>query len=503
MAFCSIISHKTVFMLFYEKLQVLGNVVTDFIGRESELSDLRSLLKKSTSSLVVIRGRRRIGKSRLISEFCGSMPALFFAGIPPTKNTTMRSQCEEFARQVQYQLKIKKPEAGDWSSLFHELIEHTQEGPIVIVMDEISWLGSKDPDFLGKLKNAWDLGFSKNRQLILILCGSVSSWIDRNILSGTGFVGRITMSLHLKEMPLSDCCKFWASQEGRIAPYEIFKTLSVTGGIPRYLEEIFPNESAEQNINRLCFKETGMLFGEFERIFHDLFLSRTNTYKEILIQMSEKSLFLKDVYKVLGVKPSGSYSDYLDDLVQAGFVARDYTWDLKTGKESILSRFRISDNYVRFYLKAVLPNKNKILADSYDSHSIFHKENWKTILGLQFENLVLNNLRQIYKHLNIPPGDVLRAGPFFQRKSGKNDGCQIDLLIQTYHRVLYLVEIKFSQNEIGNNIKQELQRKIDRLSVPRGFSIKPVLIHVGGVSSSIYTDRFFAHVLDFSDLLSF
>ncbi|NGX51299.1 MAG: hypothetical protein K1060chlam2_01164 [Chlamydiae bacterium] len=477
--------------------------MTEFIGRESELDDLGSLLKKRSASLVVMRGRRRIGKSRLIAEFCSSLPTISFAGIPPTKNTTANSQREEFARQMQYELKIKKPVADDWGGLFRELIELTQDRPIVIVMDEISWLGSKDPDFLGKLKNGWDLGFSKNKQLILILCGSVSSWIERNIISSTGFVGRITMSMRLKELPLHDSCKFWASQGRRISPYEIFKVLSVTGGIPRYLEEIVPNETAEENIGRLCFKETGLLFSEFERIFNDLFSTRSNTYKEILLKMSDKSLFLRDVYELLKVQPSGSYAEYVDDLVQAGFISRDYTWDLKSGKESKLSRFRVSDNYVRFYLKAILPNRNRILAGNYESNSIFHRESWKTLLGLQFETLVLNNTTELYKQLNIAPGDVLKAGPFFQRKSTKQQGCQIDLLIQTYHRTLYLIEIKFSQNEIGNEVKEEIERKIDRLNLPKGFSIKPVLIHVNGISDHIYLDRFFSKIIDFSNLLGF
>lgn len=473
----------------------------DFIGRKNELSDLRSLLKKKIGSLVVIRGRRRIGKSRLIAEFCSSLPSIFFAGIPPTKSTTAQSQREEFARQMQYELKINKPPSEDWGALFRELVELTKAGPIVIVMDEISWLGSKDPDFLGKLKNAWDLGFSKNDQLILILCGSVSSWIEHNILSSTGFVGRISLTMYLKELPLNDCYTFWTTQENRVSPYEIFKILSVTGGIPRYLEEIFPNETWEENINRLCFKETGLLFSEFERIFNDLFSSRSNMYKEVLLRMTDKSIFLKDVYQVLDVQPSGSYGEYLDDLVQAGFVARDYTWDLKTGKESNLSRFRIRDNYVRFYLKAIFPHKNTILAGTYDSRSIFHRENWKSFLSLQFETLVINHVNQLYKHLNISPSDVLKAGPFFQRKSSKHQGCQMDLLIQTYHGVLYLIEIKFSQNAISSEIKSEVERKINKLSLPRGFSIKPVLIHINGVSGSIYLDRFFAHILDFSELL--
>ena len=473
----------------------------DFIGREGEMGDLSQLLKKKTASLVVIRGRRRVGKSRLIAEFCSKLPALFFAGIPPTKSTTSASQREEFARQMQYELKIKKPQSDDWGALFRELIDHTAHGPIVIVLDEISWLGSKDPDFLGKLKNAWDMGFSKNHQLILILCGSVSNWIEKNILSSAGFVGRITLNMHLKALPLKDCAKFWATQQDRTAPYEIFKMLSVTGGIPRYLEEIFPTDTAEENINRLCFKETGILFSEFERIFNDLFSTRCESYRKILLKMCDQSLYLKEIYDILGVAPSGSYADYLDDLEQAGFITRDYTWEIKSEKTSSLSRFRLSDNYVRFYLKAILPNKSSILSGNYDSHSIFHRENWKSLLGLQFETLVLNNVLELYKHLKISPGDVMRAGPFFQRSSGKYDGCQIDLLIQTHHRVLHLVEIKFSQNEVPRTIRKEVEEKINRLKIPKGFSIKPSLVHINGVASSIFEDRFFAHVIDFSELL--
>ncbi|MCB1081847.1 MAG: ATP-binding protein, partial [Chlamydiia bacterium] len=226
--------------------------MADFIGRGEELEELNTLLKKRSPSLVVIRGRRRIGKSRLIAEFCKTLPTISFAGIPPTKNTTAQSQREEFSRQMQYELKINKPEADDWGILFRELVAHVQSGPRVVVLDEISWLGSKDPDFLGKLKNAWDMGFSNNHQLILILCGSVSSWIEKNILSSTGFVGRISLSMQLKELPLKECAKFWSCQEDRASAYEVFKVLSVTGGIPRYIEEIIPNETAEQNIARLC-----------------------------------------------------------------------------------------------------------------------------------------------------------------------------------------------------------------------------------------------------------
>jgi hypothetical protein len=112
---------------------------------------------------------------------------------------------------------------------------------------------------LGKLKTAWDMYFSKNPQLILALCGSISSWIEENILSSTGFVGRIAIDFVLDELLLDVCNAFWHPKEERITAYEKFKLLSVTGGVPLYLERIKPNLPAEQNIRDLCFTKGGLL----------------------------------------------------------------------------------------------------------------------------------------------------------------------------------------------------------------------------------------------------
>ncbi|MBF5058972.1 AAA family ATPase [Candidatus Neptunochlamydia vexilliferae] len=130
-----------------------------------------------------MRGRRRIGKSRLIEEFGSGMTTHFFVGLPPTPGTTAQSQRDEFARQMVRELNIPSPKSDDWGDLFLSLSSHTDKGRILLVLDEISWIGSKDSDFLGKLKNAWGLHFTKNPKLILVICGSVSSWIEKNILT--------------------------------------------------------------------------------------------------------------------------------------------------------------------------------------------------------------------------------------------------------------------------------------------------------------------------------
>src|SRR5262249_40782366 len=155
--------------------------------------------------------------------------------IPPIDGVTAQDQRAEFLRQLQeYQLPIFKCE--DWGELFFELSQVCQKGRILITFDEITWMGSKDPTFLPKLKTAWDRHFKKNPNLVLILSGSNSAWINKNILSGTGFFGRVSLRILLEELTIPECNGFWEAWPGTVAAYEKFKILSVTGGVPRYLE---------------------------------------------------------------------------------------------------------------------------------------------------------------------------------------------------------------------------------------------------------------------------
>src|SRR3990167_232438 len=157
---------------------------TPFIGRKNELEDLKLLFAKKMASLVVIKGRRRIGKSRLIEEFAKGKKFLRFEGIAPTRQTTSQMQREEFARQINNQIGIPGLSSiKDWGDLFTIVAETTKMEEVIILFDEITWMGSKDPVFLGKLKVVWDQHFQKNSNLILILCGSLSSWIEKNIIN--------------------------------------------------------------------------------------------------------------------------------------------------------------------------------------------------------------------------------------------------------------------------------------------------------------------------------
>jgi AAA+ ATPase superfamily predicted ATPase len=471
-----------------------------FIGRSKELNELKRLSSKSNAALVVIKGRRRIGKSRLIEEFAQGTSFFVFSGLPPTLTSTNQSQLDEFARQLHQQTDLPEIKADDWSKLFLLLAEKVKKNKCVILLDEISWMGSKDPDFLGKLKNAWDLHFKKNPQLILILCGSVSSWIEKNIVNSTGFLGRLSLSMTLEELSLSECNQFWGKSKN-ISAYEKFKILSITGGVPRYLELTDPALPAETNIKQLCFSKNGPLVNEFEQIFSDIFMQRSDIYKKIVTQLVNGAASADELAAKVGLTRTGSFDEYLNDMVLAGFITRDYTWHLKTGKISKLSHYRLKDNYLRFYLKYILPNKANIEKDRYENVTLTALPGWQTIMGLQFENLVINNHPAIVKLLQVQPQDIIFANPFFQRGTTRYPGCQIDYLIQTRFHNVYVCEIKYSRHEIGTGVINEIKEKIARLHLPRHISYRAVLIHVNGVREEVIESGFFAEIIDFSEIL--
>lgn len=470
-----------------------------FFGREHEMAMLKGLLDKKTASFVVIKGRRRIGKSRLIKEFAKNFENFYyFTGLAPEHHITCQHQLEEFSRMLSIQANIPNITFNDWGDAFWALSEKTQKGKTLVFFDEISWMSAKDPTFLGKIKNLWDDYLKNNNKLIFVVCGSASSWIEKNILSSSGFVGRISLSIDLKELKLKDAKKFWP---GNISCYEIMKVLSVTGGVPKYLEEINTKISAEANIKKLCFTKGGFLVDEFKRIFSDLFLRESEFYKKIVRTLADGSKTEKEICTSIGIDRSGRIPEYLEELEISGFITRDYSWNIKTGADKRLSKYRLSDNYLRFYLKYIEKNMSKINRDIFTLKSLSNLPGFDSIMGLQLENLILNNREFIHKHLGIIPDEIITSNPYFQRAKGSNLGCQIDYMIQTKFNTLYICEIKFVQQPIGVSIIREIENKIKVLKFAKNFSIRPVLIYLESVTDEVLNSDFFARIINATELL--
>lgn len=473
-----------------------------FIGRDKSLKKLQELLNRRTSSLVVVKGRRRIGKSRLVEEFASGYRFLEFAGIAPVEGVTEQSQRDVFGSRLGHYVGFPSLRSNDWSDLFQMLADQVKTGRVIILLDEISWMAMNDETFLGKLKNIWDLELKKNSELILILCSSVSVWVEKNIISSTGYFGRIVKKISLDELSLNICNQILLAQHFIGSDFEKFQLLSITGGVPWYLELLQPGVSASQNIKELCFTSDGNLVEEFNMIFHDLFDSRGDVYKKIVMALVDGSKTATELQKTLRYSSKSTLVDYLKELELSRFVTRDFTWGLKSGKYARLSKYRLSDNYLRYYLKFIEPNLVSIQRGYYEHQSLMGLPSRVSTMALQFENLVLKNRMKIFEILGINPADIVCDNPFFQRQTARQSGCQIDYMIQTKLNTLIVFEFKFSTKEVPVSVIQEVQTKLDRITKPRGFSCFPVLIHVNGVHESVNDSGFFYRIIDFSELLS-
>lgn len=471
-----------------------------FVGRKQELERLKDLHKKKTPHLTVIKGRRRIGKSRLISEFASFYPNhkfWSFSGLPPQEGVNAQQQRDHFARQLSLMLNHPPMTFLDWSDAFEHLALHIRAGDIIL-FDEISWMGAKDSTFIPKLKSWWD---KQTISMMLVICGSVSTWIEENILNSTAFFGRIHLTMNLEPLSIPESAEFLKKIGINFSSYDIYKLLSLVGGIPWYLEQFNPSLTADDNIKQLAFEKNSLLVTEFRRIFHDLFHGKGTTYKKILDSLKDGARTLSEIRQSIGFVHSGTLSQMVDHLIVSGFVVKQSLWSFKTTEPLKQSLYRISDPYMRFYLKVIEPKASVIADGGFDKVPLSAMPDFDTHMGLQLEALLLQNRSLLIQKLGISAVDIVRQGPYRQTKTANQQGCQIDYLIQTKTNNLFICEFKFKRREINSDIIQEMQEKVLRLKTPKGFAKIANLFHLSGVTTSVATSPYFYRIVDIVDFL--
>lgn len=476
-----------------------------FFGREPEFAQLGDLWNKRVASLVTCRGRRRIGKSTLIEEFAVRSGARFIKleGLRPKSGMTEHDQLAFFASKLSAQTGCEKTPPSDWYSAFVRLDRELGEKErTVILLDEISWMAQYSLTFPEILKNAWDDLFKKHSRLVLVLCGSVSSWIRDEIVRSRAYVGRRSLDMVVGELPPSECIKFWGRRASHVDTREVVDVLSVTGGVPRYLEEIDPSLSAMENIRRLCFSPKSVLREDFDDMFNDVVTEQPRFSSLVLRTFVGGAKTATEVAEALKICKGGDVTAAIENLVEAGFLAEAGRINPETGGELRERRFRLRDNYARFYLKCIEPHKRIIDDGAFSFASLDELEGYDAVMGLAFENLVVNNYRFLISPLHFDGLVITSAGPYL-RRSGKGNrgrkGCQVDLMIQT-RRTICIVEVK-RREEIGREIIAEVDRKVRVINRPEGVSIRTALVYEGHLAPIVEADGYFDAIIPFRRLL--
>ena len=475
----------------------------DFFGRESEIGDLTALWNKRSGSLVTCRGRRRIGKSTLIEVFAKRSKARFIKieGVRPKPGYSDKTELKTFARELAAQTRAEDSVPDNWLKAFIRLDrEINDKERTVVLLDEVSWLGHYDETFADLVKIAWDDYWSKHDRLIVVVCGSVSGWIREHFVDNGAFFGRRSLDLVVRELPLRECVKFWGRAVARIDAREIIDVLSVAGGVPRYLKEIDPGASASANLAQIAFRPNSILRIDFDEMFSDVITKLPTLSGKIVRALVGRPLSVSETAVAVKVGKGGKIGEALEQLEEAGLVASDIGKKPETGATARETRYRLKDNYARFYLRYIEPKKEIIDAGAYRFVSLDALDGWDSIMGLQFENLVLNHYPELLVPLHIGNSLIESAAPYSRRRKGDGaGGLQIDLLIQTRHSN-FVIEMK-RKREIGREVVDEVSRKLKLLSTPRGKSARAALVYDGNLAPVVETDGYFDALIPFRRLL--
>jgi AAA+ ATPase superfamily predicted ATPase len=435
------------------------------IGRDEELGMLREIYESAEPEFLAVYGRRRIGKTYLISEFFKSRGVYF--EITGMKEGSTREQlfqfAYEFARQFNEGKRISPPE--NWAqalNLLHEAIEKVRDKKIILFFDEVPWLASPRSNFLNALEHFWNRYLSRNKNVILIICGSSASWIIRNIINNKGGLhGRVTRKMRLLPFALSETEKYLKSRHIDLDRKQIIDIYMAMGGVPKYLSYISRGKSAAQIINEVCFTPKGGLYDEFINLYKSLF-DNYEHHIAIVKALSKESEGLTKLELLDKVKMAsgGTSTRIIDELVDAGFLIFVPSFH----KKKVGGIYRLIDEYSLFYLTWIA-EVSKIGLESVDPEFWIKKygtAKWNSWSGCAFESLCLKHIQRIKTGLGISGISTIESGwRHLPKKASSQQGAQIDLVIDRTDRCINLCEMKYSDEEfvIDKSYAEKLQAK--------------------------------------------
>ncbi|MDR3715586.1 MAG: ATP-binding protein [Puia sp.] len=425
------------------------------IGRQEELARLRKLTSNGGSSFVALYGRRRVGKTFLVRN---AFPSFDFQ-VTGMANVNTATQLSNFQIALnRYDTTSgDRPPAANWLEAFTRLtalLELKESEKKIVFLDELPWLDTAGSGFLSALEHFWNSWASARTDVLLIVCGSAASWIINKLLNSRGGLhNRVTDRIPLYPFTLKECELFFNSRGATFDRYQIVQLYMVMGGIPFYLSQIDPKLSAAQNIDRLCFTESGILRAEFDNLYHSLF-QKAERHVQIIEALSKKAkgLSREDLLKASKMPNGGGTTRILRELEESHFI-RKYRAFGKKDKNSI---YQLTDFYSLFYLQWIResdPSDQNYWVSQLDTP----KQN--TWAGYAFEQVCLEHISRIKLGLSI--GGMKTETSAW---SGKTDtsGAQIDLLIDRADRVINICEMKFSIDPfvISKSYAEDLKRKI-------------------------------------------
>lgn len=467
-----------------------------FVGRQYEINILRDLASQTSPSVAVIYGRRRVGKTALIREAYSKEKIIFFEGL---EDQGQKAQIANFLFQLNQQASIKMPEKtpASWRECFALLTPILKKEKYVIVFDEFQWMANYRHTLVSDLKMIWDQYWSHTKIQGLILCGSIASFMIRNVIQSKAFYGRIHKIIHLKELSPSEVRQFYP----RKGLDEILLSIMHLGGVPLYQRMLNEHLSLSDALDALCFKPNGYFVGEYQRIFLSHF-GKSQHFTRIIETLNEfpHGLPRLELAKHIEIQAGGTLSAMLDDLESSGFISYHVPFD-KTN-DARLRKYQLSDPYLNFYFSFVRPHLNRL---SHHRTKIFQQLSgtpaYLSWLGFAFERFCIKNEAMLAKIMGFEGVDY-RVGPYFRNKTKNIPGMQIDLLFDRGDQTIIVCEMKYSRSPIKLSVVKEAEKKIELLRSGTRKTILPVLVTNNVASRELLKSGYFYRIIHSDEFFS-
>lgn len=368
-----------------------------FIGRQKELNLLESLYLSKKFEMLILHGRRRVGKSYLLSHFANlhSKNVVYFTGDKSSEKNNVKNFCEELNKVLAAGDFIKS--FTTWNDVYSFLKNAEIKERLVLIIDEFTYLYNSNPAYDSELQNAIDK-ILKLKNIFLILCGSEVSVIEEIIDNSTKpLYGRKTAELKLLPFTYKEAREFFPNYSNE----EALVAYSILGGIPLYLSLFDDSISIKENVIKNCLSTTGYLFNEIETLLR-MELKETYFYKNIMLAINAGASTFNSIKDKVD-EEAAKVAKYMNVLIHLGFIKKEVPCGEKEKSRNTL--YSICDNYFAFYFAFIFKHQNMLnglISPELYYEREFTKEKLNSFIGLRFEAMCETYLKNQFYNGKMP-----------------------------------------------------------------------------------------------------
>lgn len=475
----------------------------DIIGRKKEIAELRRYYDSGRAEFVAVYGRRRVGKTFLVNEVFHDDMVFHHTGLSPydrQRKVTLKAQLQNFYFSLIRHGMENIAQPKSWMEAFFLLerfLDTCDNGSRqVVFIDELPWMDTARSGFLTALEAFWNGWGNMRHNLLLIVCGSATSWMLDNLISNKGgLYGRLTGEIKLSPFTLKESEDFYASRGIKMSRYNVAQAYMVMGGIPFYMNFFNPAYSLAQNIDTLFFARNAKLGDEFERLFNSVFDNADDCMRIVRLLATRHAGFTrKEITEKTGLKANGDLTKMLKALIGSDFVIR-YVPFGSGGRDE---HYKLVDSFCWFWLH--FKESKEIKQEDYWQRHLRESDiaSWR---GIAFEEICFLHIAQIKQALNIGGVSSVESS-YVVRGEGEHDGMQIDLIIERADDVVNLCEMKFYKSPftLTRQYAQTLTTRLQKME-EKYPDYTFHLTYIGGteLAKNEYSDLFVS-VLTLDDL---